>query len=324
MAEHFDVSNAVIAADQGPTQMYLLKELLQTAGWTVFASCDQNGGNFSAVADVIDSIAEMAQVGAYIVLTDPTAARQILFGNRLAANTRNWYVAYSRGAVYAGGSNVAYPTAVDSTVLFGAVGVPAQLFINTNTYAHMWADDATGAFYLVNATQGTGKATTLIFLDPLDNPVTGDADPAVVGAMYSGGAEMVGTGGIYSDDNAVGVCAGTWFDLGGAGGGPAFQSVGLCRLEIYNQDTAFPHDGTYGVGVNLDDSKDPLIPGIWARSSASLGGAPYGYSGISSFIELLGTNRAPGSTLTTVGARDKVVFGAYRTAFPWNDTAPAV
>ena len=323
MAIFTSLNNAIAGADNGLENMFQTKEFLIGAGWTHHGSCD--GTTTSYVADQIASKTDMGALNAWIVVTDPSGSWQILIGHRTAvSNPEYWYIAYSRGANYGtAGDATKYPVAADSGDLGRtSASIGSMIVIHEASYLNLWADSATGAFYSLTTKQGTGAAKTLLAYDPLANGVTGDTDQAVAMALYDP-TECLSVNGFYSSDNTA-----TnenephaWLDLTGT---PTFQGVGAQVLTA-NSDLLFPNNGSSGAGVNNDDGKDPAIPVIYGKGSSSVGGAPFGYKGVSSVFQMVGTNRAPGSTLTQAASKDRVVWGGYRTSFPWDgSTTPLV
>ena len=314
MAIFSSLNNAIASGNNGKENIFQTKELLVSAGWTIHGSCD--GTTTSYVADVCTTAAKISALNAWIVVEDPSASWQMLFGHRTGAeNPEYWHVSYSRGALFdATGDETAYPVAADSGDLCYSSASIGTLFVYSEaSYLNVWADSSTGAFYSLTTAQGTGAARTLIYYDPLAGGVGGDTDQAVVAALYSSG-DCVSASGLYSSNNSTNNIAEphAWFDLTGT---PTFQGCGAQALSC-NGAPLLPYIAA-GAGVNNDDGKDPAIPVIYGKSSASTGGAPYGVKGYSSIFQMLGTNRAAGSTLTQAASKDRVVWGTYRTSLPW-------
>ena len=327
MADHFDLNNYVALAATGRTQMFDLKVLLKAAGWTVNFCCD--GTTYKADGtDNIDSAATFGNNGSYMVLEDPTGTRELLIGHLGTTDTARWYVGYSRTGIYTGGSAGVYPTAADSEDLFGTAAATAYMFrYDWNTRYHIWADSDTGSFYLLSSLDGVGTVGTLFFLDAVLEPVVGDTDPVVLGGVGGSGYDIFATGRLFDESCAAdNRAARAFYDLTGT---PSLEVIALSAMmsNALEAHQMFPFSGAAGVGDNTDDGGNtPTIPAIWARSSGAVGGAPFGWKGKSSFIELVGSSKAVGSTLSQDGeTMNRVVYGAYRCSFPWDgSTTPVV
>ena len=313
MAKHYDVNNISTAA-VGARVMFDFFILALANGWTCTLSCD---GTTAGAGNRIDSVAEMLSAWAWFVLQGPNGREYLFSGSGYGGDTTKywWYVAYSPAAGFTGGDTTHNPTATDQETILGTAGVAGadtavQLFSASGFYCHLMADDAEDSFYISCNTTGTAVCATFVHSDELAAGVTGDTDQCVLSACY-GGSELLNVTAYYADtDNEFGSKA-----ILDTTGTPALQRVAILCVVESGGHKVFPHNGITGAGVNNDDGKDPIMPAVYARCSNS--SPPYGYKGVSSFIKLVGTGRAAGDSLSVDASKDHVVFGSYRTAFPW-------
>lgn len=181
----------------GAIAMYLMKQLLKSAGWVVKESSD--GTTYNAAADIITSGAAgaggMANNSAWFRIQDPGTRREFCF--QRGTTNLVWRVTYSALDKFVTGSPSAtrVPTAADfGTALVGggtdASPSFATLFDTDNTYKWMVVADSAAegnvyGFWAWAVKSPTALASegarTTIMLDPL---LTGtfsslDADPCV-------------------------------------------------------------------------------------------------------------------------------------------------
>ena len=312
------VGTPVLSAVVGSTAMYLLKNAMKTAGWTVI-SCGDGATYKADGTDLIVSAAVFINNGSWIVLRSPRAPNcQLLFGHKGSVADKDWCVAYSRAVGFTGGAAATYPTASDSGTVVGTL--PATLaptFTSNNAYVHIMVSDTTDNFYCIQANSPAAVVTGGLFFDRVTNGVAGDVDDAVVGTFYDNGAGDVYSNSSFYWDRDSNTRRAWYKDQATY----TFKSVGLMRALTYTGNTVFPYDGTRGVGVNPADSKVDEIPAVWARNSMT--GGPTGYKGVSSLFRLVGSSTVVvGDTL---GTKARVVYGALRTSLPWDGaTTPSL
>ena len=329
MAITWDLNNYAMSTVVGGTAMYLLKNALQAAGWTIIGSGDTV--NYSAVADVIGSPAEFILNGSWIVLRSPRAPnRQVLLGHKGGTSDTDWCVAYSKGAGFSGGApdKSTYPTAADSGTVWGTLpGTLSTMFAAWGSYIHIMVSDATDTFYcVVVGKMGAGASPSYsgwgvthggLFLDELTNTAPGDPDPVVIGSMYANG-EFFSSSLLYYDGS---VGRKSWIK----GAPDTFQNLGLCSWGFDAGYTGMPWNSSgRGIGINAFDGKVAEMPGLWVRDAALA--APYGYKGFSSIFKTVSAPITVPSTIDiSPGTRNRIILGVeFRTSMPWDGSTPLI
>lgn len=324
MAFVFDTNNTPAT---GAEVLYLLKELLKTAGWTVPRSSD--GSTYNSSGDQITTAASgaggMANNSAWFVLQAPAAVagstRRFLF--QRGTNNRDWLCYYATTA-FTGGTPSATErsTAADEEAVNGG-GTPAAPTFDTilgvdGAYRfHAGADNATPySFYAVTPTIGTGVATWAFLFDALKTGTypSADVDPYVMYSPVGGGAEtLTGSSSLYTESATTGVKGWLAKGLGGAD----FVNIPVVVLYSVPGATMVVPDS---LGSNPHTGLDDVVPVHYARRTGLA--APVGWKGASSLLRWTGVSRSPGDTLTVDATRDRVIFG--QVSLPWDGSVPTV
>lgn len=176
----------------GSDFVFILKEGLKTAGWTVRRSGGGSAGWFSSSSDGFSTTGSATTQGlnptsAWFTIRDPNGFREFLFQRGATLATTNWKIFYSADGVgfVTGSANATVaPSASDGVQVLGTNGATATLLQDDFTY---WGDIAIGdaaeeySFYALTRLTRDGVGNADIFaLDILKDPNANDADPAVV------------------------------------------------------------------------------------------------------------------------------------------------
>ncbi len=309
----FDVNNESCT---GPEAVYLLKELLKSAGWTVKASSD--GTTYNATSDIILSgssgASGLANNSAWFRIQDPIAQREFV----IQRGTSNpvWRVAYSASSKFtSGGSASVLPTATDQQFIIGSSGATASWFTTDNTYRwHGGADNADGyGFWAAGIAVGGATNPNHIFLfEPMKSGSYNvlDIDPYIIYTEVTGAVcqatDFRGTG--VNGWARKGFSDETWVNWHGE------QILSNVSVEIYPS----------GVGTNPFNGKDTLISLVFGRPTRGLSGgiAMGGFKGIAQNTKWNAIARTTGTTLTIETIRDRIILGDINV--PWNGSNPVI
>jgi len=317
MAYTFDTNNTPAT---GSEAVYLLKEALKTAGWTVASSSD--GTTYNASGDQISSGSSgaggMANSSAWFRIQMPTldsVVREFTFQRSTSLNYQ-WRIKYSYSAGFTGGSPGATqtPSATDEQILAGA-GTDASptysTILNSSDGGYRWNIAAGGAaenyvFYAFSFASGGGVVNAFWLLDRMlsGSYPSADVDPVVMG--FAATALNVAT--IQSTSSVIKA----YLDKGG--GSEGFVSMPGCVPE----DSATHLAGN--LGTNPHTGNDDSIPIIFARRSAL--GSPAGWKGIGSMLRMNGVTRTTGDTYSVGSARDRIIVDDCN--LPWDASVPTV
>lgn len=189
MAWSFDINNA---SANFSTQLYDLKELLKTVGWTVVQSSTGPAGSVQA-SDVlttpalVNGVDTVSGFGAWFRMRDPASQREFVVQRRTdgtgapefgAGTQERWLIRYSADAGFITGATAGSPpTASDQITLDdGTTGGRRA----SGRYDIVAGGSAEGySFALIARTSGTGNVVTGIGLDVVADAASEDLDPAV-------------------------------------------------------------------------------------------------------------------------------------------------
>lgn len=317
MALQSNVNN-VSGANGGAEFFFGLKALLVACGWIVKASGGGTGsGLFSAVADVIDTVAKMNVSRAWYRIQAPgtmVPVREFCIMRGSGGNP-NWWIKVSAEDKFTGGAadEDDMPTATDEQNVWGTAVAGTALFSAAATYKfHLLADDAAPfAFCGFSLINGTGAGDGAFLFLPLETGTypAGDDDPAI---YYADKSTSIFTSGNL---NPVGSSPQGWYkkDLAGE------AWVRFPALLYYHSASGTGFDR--GMGTNPIDGTDETIPIAFGRPSGLL--TQVGWKGFgSSFVRWNGTARSNGDTLSVAGVKDKIIVGGC--AIRWPDTVPVL
>jgi len=344
MALQTDVNNLPTT---GSECIFILKELLKTAGYTVPASSD--GTTYNAAGDQItvagSGAGGMDNNRAWFRIQDPAGEREWTF-QRATTLHYQWRVKYSALDGFTGGSPgiTETPSATDEAILFGG-GTDAsptfpQMFNVTPGRWHVIAEDAANArgvywWIAVEVPLGSASVDTMLLCEAINpnttpplvgtraTPTTGDPDPCVVGASFNG------SGGLMQIQNGLGWNSTTnptisgWFGMNGTNGqSEAFVGFAGANYHLDNSPAAFiaPATGVgSGVGINPYSGNDEGFPILIARGGTGFA-SQLGFKGASENIRMKGVNRAYPDTIN-LSSGSYVYFEDL--LVPWEDgTAP--
>jgi len=331
MAYIFDTNNTPATAADA---IFRLKELLKSAGWTTPWSSDGT----TLKSDGSDQITGagsgangMDNAKAWFVVQEPAApGRQFSFQrqNTVGANTSYlWRVKYSKGAGFSGGTPTATKvgSATDEAVLLGtgtdATPTMAALFATATDAGFRWsacADNASPYSWASHAwVNTTALPTHALFFDPVTVSTAADVDAV---AIYINGVISANANGGVA---GAGCCQYESFlrnnaKLQGYYNGTFSTALFAAALMVSNTGT-YKLVGPSGLDVNLDSKDDVFnVPIIYFNIATNLGS----WKGLSTLMKWPGVIRATGSTLTTTGAKDRVILCDI--SLPWDGSTPTV
>jgi hypothetical protein len=272
----------------GAEAIYLLKELLKTAGWTVPRSSD--GTTYNAAADEIASAVEMATANAWFVVRCPTwGSRTIEWCFQRGASNTVWRVKVSDSAGFSGGTPgvTRVPSATDEVVLLGS-GTDAApnfsaLFGTDGTYRWSILANNASSYEWVAVAWPTGgvSCSALIFQDPVTGAESGDISPVV----FSCSSTVVGdptVASILTSDSP------RHYALFNA-------SYVLCPMSSYGVSSGVV-TAPAGAGTSPVAASDTLLPVPYMRRSW-LGGTT-GFKGFSTLFRWNTVSRAVGDAVS--------------------------
>lgn len=349
MAKISSVNNLV---GTGAEAIFILKETLKTAGWTVPKSSD--GTTYNAIGDEITHEGEgaggMENNYAWFVIESPNGEHQWCFQKETGGDNQEWRVKISSLDGFTGGSPSAtqVPSATDEQVIHGsgsdAAPVMADLFLTDGAYRFsvIAENAAVGTavpiypFWAMAVQNTTSNVNTFFGQEALKPgtfpelssgtraaPVTGDPDPCVYLCDYWGSGtcyllQWNDSGGAWNDSASD--CK-AWYKMNYAGE-EAFVSM---PGHVYYTSTSSgrilaPYKGavTSGMAVNPYNGADDGVPFAMGRGSGF--GSSIGYKGFSNHVKLRTLNKSWPSTINL--SSDAYVY-AGAVLIPWeNGTAP--
>lgn len=301
----------------GAAALWDVISMLIAAGASKLA--DSDGSTYSSSGTQVTSGASgaggLGNTSAWVRIQLP-GGRELTF-QRGSANTL-WRVKYSASAYFTGGSPSATqtPTATDGQVRLGG-GTDAS-----PTYSTWFATDASYKLYggAGGAADGFWVGTSLIsggasssgmFLDPLAQIASGDADGSVI-ALAVSGATFTRANLANATAAVTGAGVYSWLKYGLSGAGyvamPA-MIVGDSTGDVW----------PLVAGANPHTGKDALRMIEYARRSSLV--APVGPKGVGSLAAWNASARSTLETYTVDATRDRIVFGDV--SFPWSGAAVA-
>ncbi len=311
MANLFDTSN-VNTADGGAHAIFLLKELLKSAGWDVPASGTGVAGSYAA-SDLITTATILNASRAWFRIRAPASMsprREFCFQRGSTSQATWWIKVSAEDGFVTGGDTDDMATAADEFNLHGSGTAGTSLFGTAESYrvSCMAQDASPFAWYLFTCTNGSGAVVTALMFEPLTAGSVNalDQDPALYYATASQAFQLA--------------------HIAASGTGP----FGWYRKDLSSEATArFPAQqyadsgGSTAipalVGTNSYDDDDNHYPMPYARRSAL--GTQVGFKGVGTICRWLGTTRADMDTLTQTTTRDLVSVGDC--VLPWDGTVPS-
>jgi hypothetical protein len=320
------ISNVNNTITKGSEFLFLLKDTLVSASWTVISS--SNGSVLSA-GDIITSASVLETDNSYFLVQQPTGSYgnvQRILGFQSAGSTgiqgRGIYI-HTSGAGDLGGTATAMPSGSNEEFKWFAADRTStiQWATNASNRAHFRAENtAPYAFWAAAYPAGGGNSTSLFIFDPMVSGTFSaqDNDPYVLHTGQGGGGQVgILDGNYYSMAQAASssyyfYAPKCWFGKGLAG--EAWAPVGLGYYAWVNTNTPWY---SYQIGTSAVTNYDTLLPGFWAAP------ANHGFKGVSTLVRLNTNNRSTGSTIsTTSGALDWIAIN--HILLPWNGVAPSV
>ncbi len=314
MSKVSDVNNASV---NGAQAIYLLKELLKTAGWTVPSSSD--GSTYNASGDQVTTggsgAGGMDNNSAWVCVRDPGGRRELVFQRGTSA--ADWRVTYSALDKFSGGSPSAtrVPTATDSGTIRGGGTDASPTFVTifdaSGTFTwHVVADNAPEGnvypFWAYGMYSPTPTTTipTLIMLDAMivGSYSPSDPDPCVLGITRTAACSQSN----FANTSTSGWVA--WHKMNLAG--ETFTTASAWRFVRTGSN-----DASSSGNVNAYDGLDDTLRTYMAAN----GGA--NFKGVSKYLRWqLNSDRLYPNTLN-------LASGAYvpinHLLLPWEDgTAP--
>jgi len=344
MAKQSSVNNTGVTGAEG---IYILKETLKLAGWTVPRSSD--GTTYNASGDQITSGGSgangMANSRAWFVVQSPNGEHQWCF-QRGTSNNTSWRVKVSALDGFTGGAPSAtqVPSATDERLLHGsgtdASPTTATLFPTDSTYRfHVIAEStAVGTavpiypfWSFINPT-GSQWCPTFISQEAMDPntfpelssgtraaPVTGDPDPCIYVCDYYG-ATTFDAYALWVSNLSSGWSNATsrwsyWHRMNY--GDEAFVANIAAIIDANGLGVFAPHAPAYGTPSNPYNGADEGFP-IFTGRPPNL--SPVGFKGVCNHLKLGSNNRLYPDTVN-------LSSGAYvycgDLLVPWEDgTAP--
>jgi hypothetical protein len=300
--------------------MWNLKATLVLAGWTVVRGGRGTGRGYYDGSDPWATAANARGQAAWIVLESPDGVRQIEFQryNSTADDVyydRFWSMWYSTkdSGGFTGGTpdEDTRATAADEHQIFNGSGGSGWPATGTFRQQIMAEDAAPYGFWEVAYTNGGSTyPTQMTFFDPVVSCPAEDTDPVMI-FMQQG----LGASDLWQDGGS----AAPWCHImkGEVGGG----FVRCAGLRYYCGANVFPF-ATQGAGANPHNTKDDVVPMLYARTSGQV--APYGYKGVSSIFKMCGSSHALGDALTIATTRDWLYLGPSMPIVAWNGDVPLV
>jgi len=320
------ISNVNNTISKGSEFLFILKDTLVSASWTVISS--SNGSTLSN-GDIITSASVLENASSYFLIQQPTGSYgnvQRILGFQSVSSQgafgRAIYI-HTSGAGNLGGTATAMPSGSNEEFKWFAADRTNSIawFTAGSSRAHFRAENtAPYAFWAASYPSGGGNSTSLFLFDPMVSGTFNaqDNDPYVF-HVGQGGSGLVAIldNSYYSMAQAASssyyfYAPKCWFAKGLTG--EAWRPVGLGYFAWVN--TSYPWF-SYQVGSAAISSYDTLLPGFWAAPSS------HGFKGVSTLIRLNTSNRSTGSTIsTTSGALDWIAFN--HILLPWNGSTPTI
>lgn len=282
--------------------MYLFKEMLVGAGWTVLSSGTGTSGTYNSSGDSItDTTFNTSR--SWFIISNGTSQ---LCVQRGSSGGQYFWIKYSPSDGFIGGTPDAQtvPTATDEVNIYATNSSGSQLFWTDNQYILQGgaADASDGyAFWMVAYAPGTLTTYTAVVMEPMQSVDSLDTDPGKQNVFYVRYNQF---GGLFS---------GNWLFSSGFPPigylGSSFTDIhaNYYRYYYFNNLSPIP-------GANSQYSgEDFRIPIIYAKRSSYAGTT--GYKGIGKNMMYEFTGRSTGSTK---GAKTRIFFEVI--SFPWDGT----
>lgn len=332
--------NYLFSASLSPTTsddaLYMLKQTLKAAGWTVPSS--SNGTTFAA-GDILSTSGDFGS-HAWYILKQPLGATGSYGGVRReiaiqkSTTGRSIRAKYSYSSSFTGSATATVmPTSSldDGVRIIGselpAFGFDASTLPTDGTAKmHICADqEPPYSFYWVFVPNGGGAPVNALMFDGMVSGTfdTADTDPYVFYWSDSGpfsaavnGSSIAST--ITASTVVTPIC---WTRKGMTG--QIFGGIGILQ---YSQHDGLSNNFSANLGTtNAFNSKDDLLPVIWYRGAGANPSGQGGYKGVSSLMKIpASVGRATGDTYSTTasGSKDYILFN--RIALVWNGTDPVI
>ncbi len=300
----------------GAGAIFLLKENLKTAGWSILSSSD--GTTYVQGSDQItlsgSGAGGMANTNAWFIIQSPDANYKRQFSFQRSTLNTSWRIKYSGVAGFTSGTVNATttPSAVDQGFLCGAGldGSPTYgiLFPADGTYRFHTAAggaDENYPFYMLTSQAGTTTLRTALCLETMASGsfAAADPDPALTYVDYElttntfiFSLSLLGaTSQISGITTPAGLFLNQYVNIKGHGIGTAFAN---------------------GLVPNPHTKKDDYIPVVWGRP-VSLG-LPFGLKGVGIMMLWAGFKRSNYDTLSINSEKDRIFCNTV--SLPWNGT----
>jgi hypothetical protein len=271
-----------VDGDGGNWVVFYIKEVLKAAGWTVTRSGSGTGGVFdtsdvfllpakggSQVVGVGIGSETLGNQNCWLVLEDPGGNRQIIFvrdGTLGDSYDDEWYMGYSPGGLFIGGSAAGAATATDEEQVSaaGSKGSPSPVYQpgGSANKIHIAADDVAspeGEYgFICVEVRATNTIQSLTGLDDRRDNATGDTAANIL---------FQEVGPLSAGDLLFGKC------MCDPLGAPSWQITSMSRVVVNNQN--YQLNGR----VSEIDSKERPLPVWWVQGSV------YGYRGSSRWFK---------------------------------------
>jgi len=290
----------------GGASLYLIKEMLKSAGWSV-----QGWGDGSSYANNTSGVDGITSGGsgaggfnnsnAWVRIQNPDGCELCLQRGSSGEQYVNFDYSASDGFITGGGATT-LPTATDGQT----VASNYSLFASGGSYyLQGGSDDADGYGFWVAGYNAGGAMTTAFFMDPLVQTDASDTSPGKQDIIHCNSTTAYSKSYLSRRDSpSFGWLKDSWqrivcmlyTDIDGAG----------------SLSSSFPD----GINTNPYSGKDDRVPIIYAKGAYAYSTTfPYGYKGISRFMAWEGTAR---STADTKESKTRIVFGSV--SVPWDGT----
>ena len=167
-----------------------------------------------------------------------------------------------------------------------------------------------GVCFFCHTDEKTVPFTAFLF-DPLapNSYDSGDIDPYMI---YVSGNTANTFSPIELNDNSSQFCTGGWLMKNT----PSQAFVKIPALVLANFDSGY--SVPLNVGSNPYASEDQFFPIVYARPTLTPAAPPYGYKGVSYFMQWCGTQRTKLAVIGLNSAGDSVILN--NVILPWNNS----
>lgn len=316
--------------------MYMLKQTLKAAGWTIPSS--SNGTTFAA-GDILSTSGDFGS-HAWFIVKQPLGATASYGGTRRewafqkSTTGRSWRAKYSYSSSFTGSATATImPTGsnTDEVRVIGselpAFGFDLTTLPTDGTYKlHICVDqDPPYSFYWVIIPNGGGTPNNVLMVDAMVSGTydSADTDPYVnywsdTSPFAANLAASTINTSITSSTIVTPAC---WTKKGLSG--QVYGGIGI--LQYGQHDGAVNSFGSTLGTTNAFNNKDDLLPVLWYRASSANPSGVGGYKGVSSLMKIPASiGRTTGDTYSTTssGSKDYILFN--RMALVWNGTDPVL